>query len=77
MDFVVGLPKTTNGHNGIWVIADRLTKLAHFFPIKITYLLEQLADLYMKEIVQLNGVPMSIISDKNSQFTSEFRKSVQ
>ena len=51
MDFVVGLPKTTNGHDAIWVIVDRLTKSAHFLPIKVTYSLEQLADLYVKEIV--------------------------
>ena len=51
MDFVVGLPKTTKGHDAIWVIVDRLTKSAHFLPIKITYSLEQLADLYVGEIV--------------------------
>ncbi|KAL5549711.1 hypothetical protein UlMin_004942 [Ulmus minor] len=45
MDFVVGLPKTTNGYDAVWVIVDRLTKSAHFLPIKITYSLEQLADL--------------------------------
>ncbi|KAL5560967.1 hypothetical protein UlMin_030714 [Ulmus minor] len=45
MDFVVGLPKTSNGHDAVWVIVDRLTKSAHFLPIKITYSLEQLADL--------------------------------
>ena len=77
MDFVVGLPKTTNGHDAIWVIVDRLTKSAHFLPIKITYSLEQLADLYVKEVVRLHGVLVSIISDRNSRFTSAFWKSVQ
>ena len=77
MDFVVGLPKTTYEHNSIWVIVDRLTKLAHFLPIKITYSLEQLADLYVKEIVRLHGVPMSIIYDRDSRFTSTFWRSVQ
>ncbi|KAL5540952.1 hypothetical protein UlMin_044244 [Ulmus minor] len=77
MDFVVGLPKTTNSHDAIWVIMDRLTKSAHFLPIKITYSLKQLANLYMKEIVQLHGVPMSIISDRDSHFTLAFWRSAQ
>ena len=77
MDSVVGLPKTTNGYDAVWVIVDRLTKSAHFLPIKITYSLEQLADLYVKEIIRLHGVPMSIISDRDSRFTSAFWKSVQ
>ena len=47
MDFVVGLPKTTNRYDAIWVIMDILTKSAHFLPIKITYSLEQLAELYI------------------------------
>ncbi|KAL5542399.1 hypothetical protein UlMin_010109 [Ulmus minor] len=72
MDFVVGLPKTTNGYDAVWVIVDRLTKSVHFLPIKITYSLEQLADLYVKEIVRLHGVPTSIISDRDSRFTSAF-----
>ena len=77
MDFVVGLPKTTNGYDAIWVIVDRLTKSAHFLPIKITYSLEQLAELYVRDVVRLHGVPMSIISDRDSRFTSTFWKSVQ
>ncbi|KAL5566874.1 hypothetical protein UlMin_030038 [Ulmus minor] len=72
MDFVVGLPKTTNGYDAMWVIVDRLTKSTHFLPIKITYSLEQLADLYVKEIIRLHGVPISIISDRDSRFTSAF-----
>ena len=77
MDFVVGLPKKTNGYDAIWVIVDRLTKSAHFLPIKVTYSLEQLADLYVRDIVRLHGVPMSIISDQDSRFTLTFWKSVQ
>lgn len=75
--FVVGLPKTTKGHDAIWVIMDRLTKSAHFLPIKITYSLEQLVNLYVNEIVRLHGVPLSIISDRDSHFTSAFWRSVQ
>ena len=51
MDFMVDLPKTTNRHDVVWVIVDRLTKSAHFLPIKITYSLKHLTDLYVKEIV--------------------------
>ncbi|KAL5556662.1 hypothetical protein UlMin_038898 [Ulmus minor] len=76
MDFVVGLPKTSNGYDAIWVIVDRLTKSAHFLPIKITYSLEQLADLYVKEIVRLHGVPISIISDRDSRFTSAYQVTI-
>ena len=77
MDFVVGLPKNTKGHDVIWVIVDRLTKSAHFLPIKITYSLEQLAELYVRKIVRLHGIPISIISDRDSRFTSTFWRSVQ
>ena len=77
MDFVVGLPKTTNRHDAIWVIVDRLTKSTHFLPSRITYSLEQLANLYVKEIMQLHGVLVSIILDKDSRFTSTFWRSVQ
>ena len=76
MDFVVGLPKTTREYDAIWVIIDRLTKSAHFLPIKITYSLEQLAEIYVREIVRLHRVPVLIISDRDSRFTSSIWKSV-
>jgi hypothetical protein len=72
MDFVVGLPKAPSGQDAIWVIVDRLTKSAHFLPIKITDSLEKLADLYVREIVRLHGVPISIVSDRDPRFTSRF-----
>ena len=77
MDFIVGLPKTTKGHDAIWVVVDRLTKSAHFISIKTTFSLEQLADLYMQEIVRLHRVPKSIVSDRDARFTSKFWRSVQ
>ncbi|KAL5539075.1 hypothetical protein UlMin_044227 [Ulmus minor] len=77
MDFVVGLPKTTKGHDAIWVVVDRLTKSAHFISIKTTFSLEQLANLYVQEIVRLHGVPKSIVSDRDARFTSKFLRSVQ
>ncbi|GJV34838.1 putative reverse transcriptase domain-containing protein [Tanacetum coccineum] len=77
MDFVTKLPKTSNGHDTIWVIVDRLTKSAHFIPTKATYIMETLTRLYIKEIVSRNGVPISIISDRDSHFTSRFWQSMQ
>ena len=72
MDFVVGLPKTLGKFDSIWVIVDRLTKSAHFIPVKVNYNEEKLARLYISEIVRLHGVPLSIISDRGTQFTSKF-----
>ena len=59
MDFVVGLPKTLGKYDSIWVIVDRLTKFAHFIPVKMTYNAEKLAKIYISEIVRLHGVPLS------------------
>ncbi|GJT06265.1 hypothetical protein Tco_0840727 [Tanacetum coccineum] len=77
MDFVTKLPKTSTGHDAIWVIVDRLTKLAHFIPIRATDSMETLTRLYIKEIVSRHGVPISIISDRDSHFTSRFWQSLQ
>ena len=77
MDFVVGLPKTTKGFDSIWVIVDRLTKSAHFLPVKVTYTMDKYAELYVQEIVRLHGVPVSIVSDRDSRLTSHFWKSLQ
>nr|GEU78870.1 retrotransposon protein, putative, Ty3-gypsy subclass [Tanacetum cinerariifolium] len=72
MDFVSGLPRTASGHDTIWVIIDRQTKSAHFLPMKKTDSMEKLTRLYLKEIVCMHGVPVSIISDRDSHFTSRF-----
>jgi transposase InsO family protein len=72
MDFIVGLPRTQSGYDSIWVIVDRLTKVAHFIPIKTTYSGPQLAELYMSRIVCLRGVSKKIVSDRETQFTSKF-----
>ncbi|GJT69336.1 putative nucleotidyltransferase, ribonuclease H [Tanacetum coccineum] len=77
MDFVTKLPKTSNGHDIIWVIVDRLTKSAHFIPTRETDSMETLTKLYIKEIVSRHGVPISIISDRDSHFTSRFWQSLQ
>jgi hypothetical protein len=75
MDFITGLPRTQKGYDAIWVIVDRLTKVAHFIPVKTTYKGSQLAELYMARIVCLHGVPNKIMSDRGSQFTSRFWRS--
>ncbi|GKC40062.1 putative reverse transcriptase domain-containing protein [Tanacetum coccineum] len=72
MDFVTGLPRTSSGYDSIWVIVDRLTKLAHFLPMKKTDSMEKLTQQYLKEVVYRHGVPLSIISDRDSRFASEF-----
>ena len=72
MDFVTGLPQTSKVFDSISVIMDRLTKSAHFLPVKTTYSEAQYAQMYIDEIVRLHGVPISIISDQGSQFTSHF-----
>ncbi|KAJ9567105.1 hypothetical protein OSB04_003071 [Centaurea solstitialis] len=77
MDFVTKLPKTKKGHDAVWVIVDRLTKSAHFLPIKETYSIDKLAQLYVGEIVMRHGVPISIIADRDSRFTSRFWQSFQ
>nr|GEU29074.1 reverse transcriptase domain-containing protein [Tanacetum cinerariifolium] len=77
MDFVTRLPRTPSGYDSIWVTVDRLTKSAHFLPKKKTDSIEKLAELYLKEIVCRNGIPMSVISDRDSLFTSRFWVSLQ
>ncbi|WVZ76559.1 hypothetical protein U9M48_024524 [Paspalum notatum var. saurae] len=72
MYFIVGLPRTQKGYNSIWVVVDRLTKVAHFIPVITTYSGARLAELYISRIVCLHGVPKRIISDRGSQFTSRF-----
>jgi hypothetical protein len=77
MDFVVGLPRTLAGYNSIWVLIDRLTKSAHFLPVKATCSVEKYAKFYIGEIVRLHGAPISIISDRDSKFTSRFWGALQ
>jgi hypothetical protein len=72
MDFIVGLPRTQAGYDSIWVIVDRLTKVAQFIPVKTTYSGAKLGELYMSRIVCLHGVPKKIVSDRGSQFTYKF-----
>ncbi|GJS10642.1 putative reverse transcriptase domain-containing protein [Tanacetum coccineum] len=76
MDFVTKLPKTSTGQDTIWVIVDRLMKSAHFLPMKETDSMEKLTRQYLKEVVSRHGVPILIISDRDSKFTSHFWQSL-
>ena len=72
MDFIVGLPQTPKGHDSVWVIIDRLTKVAHFIAVRNDYIVEKLADLYVDNILRLYGAPVSIVSDRGTQYVSKF-----
>ncbi|KAI3762710.1 hypothetical protein L1987_53151 [Smallanthus sonchifolius] len=74
MDFITKLPRTTKGNDTIWVIVDRLTKCAHFLPIREASSSEKLVEKFIKEIVTRHGMPLSIVSDRNTRFTSTFWK---
>ncbi|GKC03564.1 retrotransposon protein, putative, ty3-gypsy subclass, partial [Tanacetum coccineum] len=65
MDFVTGLPTTQKRHDAIWVVVDRLTKSAHFLPIRKNYGISKLAEIFRQEIVRLHGTPTSIVSDRD------------
>ncbi|GJW84133.1 putative reverse transcriptase domain-containing protein [Tanacetum coccineum] len=77
MDFVTKLPRTQSGNDTIWVIVDRLTKSAHFLPMRETNPMDKLARLYLKEVVARHGIPVSIICDRDPRFTSNFWRSFQ
>nr|GFC80285.1 retrotransposable element Tf2 [Tanacetum cinerariifolium] len=77
IDFVIGLPRTHRRHDAIWVVVDRLTKSAHFLPIRKDYSVSKLAETFQQEIIQLHGTPSAIVSDKDPCFTSHFWKGLQ
>jgi transposase InsO family protein len=72
MDFIVGLLRTAKGFDSIWVIIDRLTKIAHFLPVKVKYTLSTYVELYIARILSLHGVPKTMVSDRGPQFISKF-----
>ncbi|GKF18693.1 putative reverse transcriptase domain-containing protein [Tanacetum coccineum] len=77
MDFITNLPRTRSGHDTIWVIMDRFTKCVYFLPIRVDFNMDRLARLYLNKIVARHGVPILIISDRDSHFTSRFWQSMQ
>ena len=74
IDFVFDFPLTQGKHDVVWVIVDRLTKSAHFLPVRLDYSMDCLAELYVSEIVRLHGIPLSIVSDRDPWFMSRFWK---
>ena len=77
MDFIVGLPNTSQKHDSIWVIVDRLTKTAHFILVNTTYSAMKYAEIYLDQIVRLHGVPKTTISDRGAQFIARFWEQLQ
>ncbi|GKE47410.1 putative reverse transcriptase domain-containing protein [Tanacetum coccineum] len=77
MDLVTKLPKSSSKYDAIWVVVDRLTKSAHFMPIREDYKTEKLARIYINEIVARHGVPVSIISDRDGRFASHSERIIQ
>ncbi|MCO5593967.1 hypothetical protein L7F22_047986 [Adiantum nelumboides] len=72
MDFIFDLPRTQNGHDGIWTFIDRFSKLAHFVPVKKTAKPDHLARLFVAQIFRLHGMPETTVSDRDPRFTSLF-----
>ena len=77
MDFVTKLPRTKNGHDMIWVVVDRFTNSVHFIAANEKWSMDKLVNAYVKEIVRLHDVPLTIVSDRDSRFTSRFWRSLQ
>jgi hypothetical protein len=72
MDFIIGLPRTNKQHDSIMVVVDKLTKDAHFVPVKTTHKATNIAEIFMKEIARLHGIPRTIVSNRDTNFTSNF-----
>jgi hypothetical protein len=76
MDFIIGLPKSSKQNDSIMVVVDKLSKSAHFVPVKSTCKEIDIANIFMKEIFRLHGMPREIVSDRDTKFTSSFWKSL-
>jgi hypothetical protein len=72
IDFITKLPRKERKHNSIMVLVDKLTKVSHFSPMKTTYTTTNIVEIYIKEISRLHGIPRTIVSDKDTKFTSNF-----
>ena len=74
MEFIIGFPKIVRQHDSIMVIMDMLTKVAHFIRVKSTFSASDVARVFIRDVVRLNGIPKKIVSDKDVKFTSKFWK---
>ena len=77
MDFVTHLPHTSQKHDAVWVIVDQITKSIHFLALRMTFTLEEFCRLYLREIVRLHGVPISIVLDRDPRFMAQLWKCFQ
>ncbi|GKA73205.1 putative reverse transcriptase domain-containing protein [Tanacetum coccineum] len=77
MDFITKIPRTSSGYDTIWVVVDRLTKFAHFLPMRENDSMDKLERLYMKEIVTRHVIPVLIICNRDGRFTSNFWRAFQ
>ena len=74
MDFINKLPRTVKKHDSIIVVVDKLTKAAHFIPMKVTHKDTNVVDIYMREVACLYGISKTIVFDRDPKFTSKFWK---
>ena len=72
MDFITGLPKCKKKNDSIFLVIDKLSKAAHFIPVKLTYKVVNIVDIFLKEIFRLHGIPKEIISDRDVKFIGKF-----
>eukprot|EP00253_Pinus_taeda_P032560 PITA_32560 len=72
MDFITGFTRTSKQHDSIMVVVDNLTKVAHFIPVKSTYLANDVVEVFIRDVVRLHGVLKKIVSDRDGKFTSRF-----
>ena len=76
MDFVTALPRTSVGHDMVWVTVNRLMKTIHFISLKTGLTTEKLAQTFVEEIARLHGMLLMIVSDRDPRFVSYFWKSL-
>ena len=74
IDLIIGLHRTKYQHDSVMVVVDTLKKAAHFIPVKSTFGTTQVADVFLKEVVRLHGIPKMIVSDRDAKFTAAFWK---
>jgi transposase InsO family protein len=72
MDSIIGLPRMNKQHDSIMVVVEKLTKASHFVPVSTTHTTTNIAKIFMKEVARLHGIPRTIVSDKDTKFTSNF-----
>jgi hypothetical protein len=74
MDFITQFPRTDKHHDAIMVVVDKLTKYAHFIPMKVTHKETNVDDIYMREVAHFHGIPKTIVYDRDPKFTSKLWK---